>query len=330
MASLTDVANLAGVSKGTVSRVLNNKGYLSQETREKVYSAVKALNYRTDMAALSKLGTKFSTIGLLVPDICYPHFSNLALCIESELSKRGYRMILCNTLNSARLGIDNLEIFQHGPIDGLILCDRTVSDEELESLRQPIVSVDRYAHSGISTVSSDHPVSGETAANLLIACGCKHVLQTVGSGAPGSPWNERHTIFEKTMKAHGVECRTHFRDVLRISDIAFNRQQIREQMALYPEVDGYFANDICCIAAIEEAKALGRRIPEDFQVISCDGTYLSEVFTPHITTIRQPVERIAVWAVDTICRLIEDPTIESCDVQLKSTLIEREPTRRRG
>lgn len=329
MASLNDVANLAGVSKGTVSRVLNNKGYLSHETREKVYAAVKALNYRTDIAALSKLGTQFNTIGLLVPDICYPHFSNLALCIENELSKRGYRMILCNTLNSARLGIDNLEIFQHGPIDGLILCDRSVSDEELESLHQPIVSVDRYAHSGISTVSSDHPISGEMAAKLLIDCGCKHALQTVGSGAQGSPWNERHVVFEETLKAHGIKCHTHFRDVLRISDISFNRQQIREQLDMYPDIDGYFGNDFCCIAAIEEAKSLGRRIPDDFQVVSCDGTYICDIYSPHITSICQPVDRIAAWAVDTVCRLIEDPSIESCDVQLKSTLIERETTRKR-
>ena len=329
MASLNDVANLAGVSKGTVSRVLNNKGYLSQETREKVYAAVKTLNYRPDIAALSKLGTQFNTIGLLVPDICYPHFSSLALCIEHELSKRGYRMILCNTRNSAQLGVDNLEIFQRGPIDGLILCDRSVSDEELESLRQPIVSVDRYAHSGISTVSSDHPVSGEMAAKLLIESGCKCVLQTVGSGAQGSPWNERHAVFEKTLENHGVQCHTHFRDVLRISDIEFNRRQIREQLAMYPEVDGYFGNDFCCIAAIEEAKALGRRIPEDFQVISCDGTYVCEIYSPSITSICQPVERIAAWAVDTICRLLEDPSIESCDVQLKATLIERETTRKR-
>lgn len=329
MASLADVAQLAGVSKSTVSRVLNNKGYLSLETREKVYHAVKTLNYRTDEAALSKLGTQFNTIGLLVPDICYPHFSSIALCVESELSKRGYRMILCNTLNSARLGIDNLEIFQHGPIDGLILCDRTVTDEELESLHQPIVSIDRYAHTGISTVSSDHPVSGEMAARLLIECGCKHVLQTVGTGSLGSPWNERHTVFEQTLQDHGVQCHTHFRDVLRISDIAFNRQLIRKQLLAFPDIDGYFGNDISCIAAIEEARALGKRIPDDFQVISCDGTYLSEIYTPQITTIRQPVERIAAWAVDTICKLIEDPTIGSCDVQLKASLIERETTRKR-
>lgn len=329
MTSLSDVAKLAGVSKSTVSRVLNNKGYLSIETREKVYAAVKALNYRTDIAALSKLSGHFSTIGLLVPDVCYPHFSALASCIEMELSKRGYRMLLCNTKNSAALGIDTLECFKRGAIDGLILCNREVSDEELEALKRPIVSVDRYANPKISTVSSDHPSSGAMAAKRFIEGGCTHVLQTVGTGALGSPWNERHTAFERVLKDAGIECYTHFRDVLKISDIEFNRKAIREQFELHPEINGYFGNDISCMVAIEIAKSMGKKIPDDFQVISCDGSYITEVFSPKITTIRQPIEKIAAWAVDTVCKLIDDSSIDICDIQLKSTMIEGETTKKK-
>jgi LacI family sucrose operon transcriptional repressor len=326
MARLDDVAKLAGVSKTTASRVLNKRGYISSETRDKVYYAMQELNYHTDKAAKGLLEAGSSTIGLLVPDICYSYFSELAFDIEAELSKHGYRMLLCNMLNSKKFDINSLEIFQKGPIDGLILCNYPLQESEIISCKIPIISVDRYLGHGISTVSSDYPSSGHLAAELLIRNGCKRVLQTVGSGSQSTPWNERHQIFAHVLEEHGVTCYTHIRDALRVSDFAYNRQVIGEQFDKYPDIDGYFANDVSAAAALKEASARGMVVPRDLKIISCDGSRLTEMTTPQITTIKQPVDRIAAWAVDTLCKLIKDPKLESCDVQLGVDLIERETT----
>lgn len=166
------------------------------------------------------------------------------------------------------------------------------------------------------------------AAELLVRNGCTCVIQTVGSDYQKTPWVERHVIFEETLKAAGVVCHTHYRDSLRVADYEHNCEVIREQLVRHPEADGYFGPDVSCIAAQKEATAMGKSVPKDFQLISCDGTNLTKMSTPAITAVQQPVDRISKWAADTICKLISDPTVDTCDVQMKVELIERETTKR--
>ena len=97
MATLKDVARETGLTVTTVSRVLNNRGYISEETREKVYEAMKKLNYRPNEVARSLSKKSTNTIGVIVPHIRHPYFSELISNLENEASKRGYKMILCNS-----------------------------------------------------------------------------------------------------------------------------------------------------------------------------------------------------------------------------------------
>jgi LacI family sucrose operon transcriptional repressor len=327
MVRLDEIAQAAGVSKTTVSRVLNNRGYISASTRNKIYAVISDLNYHSEKIAKSLLKHGSSTVGLVVADICYSYFSEIALKTEIELAKRGYRMILFNIVNSKKLNIDILDIFQKGPIDGIILCNYPLPESILEDEDLiPIVSIDRYLGHGISTVSCDTLSSGRIAAELLIRNGCKVILQTVGSGAINTPWNERHKTFTRVLEENGVKCYTHIRDLLKVSDFSYNRKVIGEQLDLHPEVDGYFANDISAAATLAEVIQRGKKVPENFKIISSDGSMITEITNPQITTIRQPIDRIATWAVDTLCKKINDPKLTSCDVQLGVDLIERGTT----
>lgn len=329
MPRLDDVARVAGVSKTTVSRVLNNRGYISDETRTSVYNAVKALNYYPNRAARSLLKQCSRVVGLLVPDIRYPLFAQLAQQIEYELMKQDYRLLVLNSCNLNELSLDGIEQFRHSNVDGLILCNYRGIIIPSE-LKIPVVSVDRNMTQGISTISSDHHTGGRLAAELLLRNGCTCVLQTVGSDYQKTPWIERHVVFEDTLKSAGVICHTHYRDSLRVADYEYNCEVIREQLAKHPDVDGYFGPDVSCVAMLKEAVALGKRVPEDVQIISCDGTDLTKMSTPAITAIRQPADRIAKWAAETICMLIDDPTVDTCDVQMKVELVERDTTKRLG
>jgi LacI family sucrose operon transcriptional repressor len=326
MTRLDDVARIAGVSKTTVSRILNNRGYIASGTRERVYSAMQSLSYHPEKIVRGRLSSRASTVGLLVPDICYSYFSEMARAIEDELAKRGYRMILGNIYNLKNSRIDTLEIFQKGPIDGIILCNYPLQESEILNNKLPIVSVDRYLGHGISMVSCDNLNSGKIAAELLLENGCREILQTVGSNSINTPWNERHKTFGRIIEENHAVCHTHIRDSLKISDLSFNRAIIGEHLDKYPGIDGYFGNDISSAAALMEAVKRGRRVPEDFRIISCDGSLLTEMTSPQITTIKQPIDRIAAWAVDTIYKLIIDPKLESCEVQLSVELIKRGTT----
>ena len=99
---LTDVAKKAGVSPTTVSRVINNYGYLSEKTKNKVYQAIQELNYRPNSLARSLQGKQTNLIGVIVPDITNPFFAELVSSIEKELFNKGYKMILCNANYDSR------------------------------------------------------------------------------------------------------------------------------------------------------------------------------------------------------------------------------------
>ena len=123
MVSLDDVATRAGVSKSTASRVLNNRGYLSQKTIMKVQKAVQELNYQPNELARNLKKKRSGTIGLLVPDIEYPFYSKLISHIESELYNRDIKLMLCNSSRNNSKELQRLQAFQRNKVDGLILCD---------------------------------------------------------------------------------------------------------------------------------------------------------------------------------------------------------------
>lgn len=326
MIRLDDVAACAGVSKNTASRVLNNRGYISASTREKVYKAIEELNYHPNENARNLLKQRSNVIGLLVPSITSPYYAEIISAVERELNLKGYKLLLCNSAKNPDIERNFLQMFQRSRVDGLILCDHALDAEDYSNMTFPIVSVDRYVQKGVSFVSSNHRLGGQLAAQVLIRCGCKHILQISGLTQDKTPWNERHVIFEEIMQKHGIDCYTHALDVHKVFDFASHRQIVREQLLLHPDTDGFFGGDLWAVAALREAVALGRSVPENFKIVGYDGTILSEITTPPITTIRVHIGKIATAAVDTVCKMIDDESMGSCEILLNVELIERSST----
>ena len=102
MATIVDVAKIAGVTPTTVSRVINNRGYISEKTKSKVFQAMKELNYQPNEIARSLTKKKTNSIGIIVPHISHPYFSKLISNLENQASKRGYKIILCNSKEEAK------------------------------------------------------------------------------------------------------------------------------------------------------------------------------------------------------------------------------------
>ena len=135
MVTLKDVAKEAGLTVGTVSRVLNNRGYISDDAREKVYSAMKKLNYRPNELARSLQGKGTNTIGLIVPHIRHPYFAEMISNIENQAYKKGYRILLCNSQSIEEKEKEYIDICTGNRVAGIILCSGTVSVGELEGSR---------------------------------------------------------------------------------------------------------------------------------------------------------------------------------------------------
>lgn len=293
MVKLDDVAKLAGVSKGTASRVLNNRGYISQQTRERIEAAVKELNYYPNENARNLLKRRSGMIGVVVPTITYPYYSEMISFLEKFLKASGYKILLCNTSFSSGASQDYIKLLNNNRVDGAIIFNYKLTEQDYASLSFPIVSIDRHIRDEASYVASDHVQGGTLAADCLLRCGCRHVIQIGGSFEDDAPWNIRHQVFRDIMAKHQVDCFSYeqVRDSHTFHDY---RQIVLGLLREHPETDGIFCNDLCAAAVLNAAMSLQLRVPEQLKIIGYDGTFLSEIVTPSITTVWQNTEKSPV------------------------------------
>ena len=205
---IKDVAKVAGVSPTTVSRVLNNRGYISEETRKKVYDAMEKIGYHPNELAKNFFRQKTNIIGLILPDISISFYAEETKYIEEHLYKNGYKLMLCNAYNSKEREKEYINMLQRNKVDGIIIGSHTLEIEDYLKIDMPIVALDRYLGENIPIVSADHIQGGILAANHLINCGCKNVVQFAGTSVLNSSANKRHISFEKVMNDSNVNVHT--------------------------------------------------------------------------------------------------------------------------
>ena len=153
--TMKDVAQLAGVSVGTVSRVINNESGIKQSTLNKVEAAVKELNYIPNAYARGMKKNKTSTIGLIVPTIWHPFFSEFAQYIEQLLASKGYKTLLCN-IGQYNSEVEIIQMLEQNKVDGIIAITYSPIEEYL-STNVPFVSIDRiYTDKNIACISADN------------------------------------------------------------------------------------------------------------------------------------------------------------------------------
>lgn len=288
---IEDVAEIAGVSPTTVSRVLNDRGYISQKTKDKVYAAMKEINYVPNDLARSLYNKKSNLIGIIVPSTDHPFFGELVMHLENICNQKGYKVLLCNSLHDSQKEQQYWDMLQRNQVDGVIVVtyNRGLFDQAQNLCA---VAVDHYLSDYIPVVSSDNFKGGKLATETLLAAGCRKVIHINGDEAIETPANKRQYAYEEAMKEAGLDHETYH-----VPDIAFLEHNINVIKALFkdhPDVDGIFASDdILAIHTLQYARSLGYKIPEDLKIIGYDGTKLIRSIYPELTTIVQPVEEIA-------------------------------------
>lgn len=301
MAGIKDVAKRAKVGVGTVSRMINNSGYVAEETREKIEKAMKELDYTPNELARNLYRKRSGIIAVIVPNITSPFFSAFIDNVEAYLYETGYKMMVCNTARSKNAELEYLDMLNRHIVDGIITGVHTLDIDEYGKIKKPIVSLDRYLGDDIPIVTVDHKKGGHLAAQALVGNGCRRVLHFKGSTAVGSPYHERHIEFDRVMKENGIEVISHVLEWNRM-DLNYYRDEVARIFAGDTDFDGVFAVDELAIACMNEAVRRNMRIPEDLKIIAYDGTYVTEMVEPKMTAIVQPVEELAKNAV----RLLEE------------------------
>ena len=181
MVGMRDVAKKAGVSLSTVSLVVNGAGCVSDDMRERVAEAMRALNYVPNELARNLYHDRTNTVGVIVPTIRHPFFATLAAGLQRELSERGLRTMLCSTADSGTGEAEYVDMLRRHMMDGIVMAAHTEhAPDYWTSIGRPIVGFDCYLGEGIPSVGSDHEQGGRLIADLLIHNGSRHVAMVGG------------------------------------------------------------------------------------------------------------------------------------------------------
>ncbi|MNS57048.1 HTH-type transcriptional regulator DegA [compost metagenome] len=325
MSTINDVALKAGVSVTTVSRVLNNRGYISEATRKKVYETMEELNYQPNEIARSLLRKQSNLIGLIIPSVSHPFFSELTNHIEYYAYQNGWKVLLCNSHMDPIKEKDYIGMLKRNRVDGIIMGSHTLEVEEYRNLNSPIVTFDRQIDNEIPFISSDNYQGGVLATELLVSKGCRKIVHICGNLELKMLSNYRNDGFRDTAEKHGVQHITIQTD-MNVFDQQQYEQIIQRMLEEYPDVDGIFASsDIIATFAVRECLAKEKKVPQDVRIVGYDGVNMASWFIPGITTIKQPTEAIGRLAVELIQKQLDGDSFDPENL-LPVELIERSTT----
>ena len=310
---------LVGKKAGTTSLIVWSDGgrrteytvYVAGNDRgmaSAIQDAIDLLHYQPNQIARSLTTKRTNFVGLVIPDVVQPFFATMASRIEDELDRRGYKMILCDTMHSPAKERKYLDMLTANKVDGIIVGSHSV-DIDYSGIGLPIISLDRSLADDIPVVHADHVQGGHIAAEAFLKHGCRKVVQFVGYSKVLSPSAQRHKVFAERMRDHGVECFTY---ELRLNQFEFSSYLQTAKMFLdqYPDVDGIFAADLVALAVQREALSRGRRIPDDLFVFGYDGSFVYKIAYPPLPTVIQPYEEMAATIVDLLEQRIAGQTPE--------------------
>ncbi|MGL5956457.1 MAG: LacI family DNA-binding transcriptional regulator [Brevinema sp.] len=312
MANIRDVARLAKTSPMTVSRVIQGKSYVAVKTKRKIEQAIKELNYVPNELARNLFKKRTYLLGVLIPDVSHPFFSTLVRHIEIQCYNLGYKVLLCNAIHQTNQEKKYTDILKHHKVDGIILGSHTLDAQEYIDLGIPIVAIDRIIAPNIPVVSSNHEQGGRLVAELLLRNNCKQVLQFSGIQKLQTPSNQRYKIVEQLLKKNNIEIQTIY---LEWNNFEFDylSNKIHETFALFPDTDAIFAVDYVAAICLKILQNIGKKVPQEVQVIGYDGGYVANILD--MTTIEQPIENIAKCCVKILKKLIDNKKLENYMIQ---------------
>ncbi|MCY9513962.1 LacI family DNA-binding transcriptional regulator [Paenibacillus apiarius] len=325
MATIKDVSRLAGVSVATVSRVLNQNGYVHEDTEKKVLNAIRELNYIPNDVARSLTKKSAKMLALIVPDITNPFFNELARAVEKVTQLYGYATILCNSDDTPANEKQYIHALKQKYIDGFILATNTLSPEEIKQLDVPVVMLDRTISSTIPTVASDNREGARMAVQFLLNQGCRTIahirgplelsiadercqgyLDVVGQ----SDWFRPELIVNGEFNLHEAAAAVH------------------GLLERHPNIDGIFAgNDIMAMGALRAVQKRGIAVPDAMQIVGYDGIALGGMVYPELSTVAQPIYEMGLLAARMLIKLIEKKTLDVMHYKLDVELVHRGTTR---
>ena len=323
MASIREVAKLANVSPSTVSRVINGTANVDEEKKRRVLKAIDESGFTPNEVARSLFKKSSKTIGVIVPSITNPFFTEMSSAIEKTANEFGYRMTICNTSGDVEKEKNAVSMLTSMNVDGIVI---TTSNQELkkilENCETPIVAIDRAISKNTAGgyIHCDNYEGGRMAAEHLIRNGCHSIVCVRGLESISSA-RERYQGYLDVCREHHIKEQSIQCDYSFTEGLAMTEKLLEE----FPDVDGIIAcNDMVAISIYKVLCRRNIRVPEDIQLVGYDNISLAHLMTPELTTVAQPIEKMGVKAVK---MLIQKETKGYKEYIFSPELIIRETTK---
>lgn len=331
--TMEEIARLAGVSKATVSRVLNGKEGVGEQMRRRVEQLIQELNYDAD-ANLPVMATRMRTknVALIIPDITNPFFGEMARAIALKLNEQGYSLLLGDSMFDPVMEAKWIRDFVSKKVDGIILapvCNQISNEHRLmEKFHIPCVFLDNYLEQipNCGIVTTDNELAVYTACEFLVKRGVTRIAYIGGNTNKGVAL-DRLNGYEIAMEQFGLgynkelvkagnyTVESGYKAILELESAGVNYSAV------------ICANDLMALGAMNALKELAYEIPKDVQVIGFDNMFFSQYLTPALSTVQHPIIEMGTKAAEFMVQAIEKSDGLAKKVKLKTRLLLRQSTK---
>lgn len=288
MVSVEDVARHAKVGRSTVSRVINENGFVSAQAKERVLRAIEELGYVPNEMARSLKNKKSNIIALMVPTVFHPFFSRLADYIEQIFYESGYKLLLVSSQGDKNKEVAIIDMINKRQVDGIIFVTHHIHDGIDGNL--PIVTIDRHLGENIPFVTSDNYGGATKALSHLHDKGCKKIGFIGGKTKVESEVKKRYEAYLDFVHKNNME-ENAFYEIFSHGD---EMKVTKEFLSRHKDVDGLFcASDVLARSAYDNALLTGKTVPHDLKIVGFDGVLGFWSSHPEITTVAQNMEALS-------------------------------------
>lgn len=330
MSTIKDVAKLAGVSTATVSRVINSPDRVNPKKKESVYRAMKICRYKYNALARGFATKRSHTIGLIVPTITNPVFSESTRGVQDFANDNGYHVILGNSDYQYEKESALIDVFRERQVDGLIITPTDLEGSALQNLLNeafPFVLLYSSVRNGpMSCIGVDNFSGGYLAAKHLVHLNHRRIGMLAGEFHFSDRSFNRWSGYKKCLKDHQIlydaDLVVQTRYGLEEGKEGFKRFFSKEKQPTAV----FCSNDMLAIGAIEGARQLGLRVPEDVSIIGFDDMQISSFISPTLSTITQPTYEMGRMGAEVLLNRLENKLQEPVHKFLDIKLVAREST----
>ncbi|WP_127579807.1 LacI family DNA-binding transcriptional regulator [Paenibacillus koleovorans] len=341
--TIHDIARIAGVSSATVSRVLSNSSYpVSEKLRERIQQLAEEHHYIPNMIGKQLKTDRNMTIGVIIPTISNPFYASVMLGVEEIARRRGYHVLLCNSLQDGKLEEDYLQTLFEKQVKGVILSSISGNSKLISRLMklglQLVVIEQQLDVPDVLQIEFDYSRGGYMAASHLIEQGHRRIGYVT---APLDRPSRRLILqgFQEALRAHGLSLEDGCYQVSESESPIYTgtfefengKRLTRKLLELQEHPTAIFAcNDLTAFGVLHELAEHQVKVPDAISVMGFDNIEFSQMVTPPLTTIKQPDYEMGKMACSMLLDKLSDVTVDSLQVMLQPKLVVRESVGKRS